>query len=153
MLEDQASGALMPESAASRSDVDEIPARHHGVLPAPDPCVADSARLRLATLCALSTGRLFPEDAPARPDDDIQAVRAVIDATHQLTGYADALDVGAALVVLCDMRAQLDRLEADLLDAAQQVGLTWDVIAAIIGIPAAEAELRHHSLRTSQDPY
>jgi hypothetical protein len=151
MLEDQASGALMPESAVSRSDLDEIPARHPGVLPAPDPGVADSARLRLATLCALSTGQ-FPEEAPARPVDDIQAVRAVIDATRQLTGYADALDAGAALVVLCDMRAKLDSLEADLLDAAQQVGLTWDVIAAIIGIPAAEAELRHHSLRARQDP-
>jgi hypothetical protein len=152
MLDDQASGALMPESAASRSDPDEIPTRQPGVLPAPDPCVADSARLRLATLSALSAGR-FPEEAPARPGDDIQAVRAVIDATRQLMGYADALDVGAALVVLCDMRAQLDHLEADLLDAAQQVGLTWDVIAAIIGIPAAEAELRHHTLRAHRDPH
>jgi len=152
MLDDQASGALMPESAMSRSDLDEIPARHPGVLPAPDPCVADSARLRLAALSALSAGQ-FPEEAPARPDDDIQAVRAVIDATRQVMGYADALDVGAALVVLCDMRAQLDHLEADLLDAAQQVGLIWDVIAAIIGIPAAEAELRHRTLRAHRDPH
>jgi hypothetical protein len=148
MLEDQASGALRPQPQASRSDLDEMPARHPGVLPAPDPGVADSARLRLATLCALSTGQL-PEEAPARPVDDIQAVRAVINASRQLMGYADALDVGAALVVLCDQRARLDRLEADLLGTAQQVGLTWDVIAAIIGIPAAEAEFRHHALRAS----
>jgi hypothetical protein len=59
----------------------------------------------------------------------------------------DALDIGASLVVLCDLRLYLDGLEADLLDAAGPAGLGWDVIAAIIGIPADEARRRHHALR------
>ena len=46
----------------------------------------------------------------------------------------------------------LDRLVADLLDGAQQVGLGWDVIAAILGIPAIQAQERHTVLRARPDP-
>jgi hypothetical protein len=79
--------------------------------------------------------------------EDLRAIRSVIDSVGAATHPADALDVGAALVVLCDLRLYLDSLEADLLDAAQRVDLGWDVIAAIIGIPAAEAQRRHRALR------
>jgi hypothetical protein len=163
MLEDQAVGGCPPESAGSppipavsppsQAGSPPIPpilagsATHPGVLPAPDPSVADSARLRLAAHRALSAGPPA-QSASARPAEDIQAINAVIDAARGDAGHpADVLDIGAALVVLCDLRLYLDGLEADLLDAAQPAGLGWDVIAAVIGIPADEVQRRHQALR------
>jgi hypothetical protein len=146
MLEDQAVGGFAPDSAGS-PPIPERPAAQPGGLPAPDPSVADSARLRLAAHRALSAGPPA-EPASARPADDIQAINAVIDAARGAAERpADALDIGAALVVLCDLRLYLDGLEADLLDAAQPAGLGWDVVAAIIGIPADEVQRRHQALR------
>ena len=146
MLDEQAFGALAPDTGAS------------GVLPSPDPLVADSARLRLGMLRALAATRpagqsvsQLAEAASALLIDDIRAVGAVLAAASGgAAGPADALDVGAGLVVLCALRAHLDRLEADLLDAAQRVDLGWDVVAAIMGIPADEARRRHHGLRGRQ---
>jgi hypothetical protein len=146
MLEDQAIGGFVPDSAGSSSSPPG-PTSHPGVLPAPDPSVADSARLRLAAHRTLTAGPPA-EQAPDRPADDIEAINAVIDAARgDAERPADALDIGAALVVLCDLRLYLDGREADLLDAAQSAGLGWDVIAAIIGIPADEAQRRHQALR------
>jgi hypothetical protein len=145
MLEDQAVGGSAPDSAGPPS-IPPGPASHPGVLPAPDPSVADSARLRLAAHWVLSTGP--PAERASAPAEDIQAINAVIDAARgDAERPADALDIGAALVVLCDLRLYLDGLEADLLDAAQPAGLGWDVIAAVIGIPADEARRRHQALR------
>jgi hypothetical protein len=145
MLEDQAVSGFAPDPAGSPS-IPEGPASQPGVLPAPDPSVADSARLRLAAHRALSTGP--PAERALAPAEDIQAINAVIDAARgDAERPADALDIGAALVVLCDLRLYLDGLEADLLDAAQPAGLGWDVIAAVIGIPADEAQRRHQALR------
>jgi hypothetical protein len=146
MLEDQVVGGSAHDSAGSPP----IPpgwTSHPGVLPAPDPSVADSARLRLAAHRTLNA-RPPAEQAPDGPAEDIQAINAVIDAGRgDAERPADALDIGAALVVLCDLRLYLDGLEADLLDAAQPAGLGWDVVAAIIGIPAEEAQRRHQALR------
>ena len=155
MLEDQAVGGPGPDLPAAASAPGEPPpgpAVSPGVLPPPDPGVADSARLRLAALRALSAGP-SASDAPAGPIDDLQAIHAVLLAClGAAPAPADAVDVGAGLVVLCDLRVYLDRLEADLLDAAQQVGLGWDVIAAILGIPADEAQRRPRALRARQGP-
>jgi hypothetical protein len=146
MLEDQAVGGFAPDSPGSPS-IPEGSASHPGVLPAPDPSVADSARLRLAAHLVLSAGPPA-ERSSDRAVEDIQAISAVIDAARRDPERpADTLDIGAALVVLCDLRLYLDGLEADLLDAAQPAGLGWDVIAAIIGIPADEAQRRHQALR------
>lgn len=146
MLEDQVVEGPARDSAGSPP----IPpgwTSHPGVLPAPDPSVADSARLRLAAHRALNASPPA-EQAPDGPAEDIQAINAVIDAGRgDAERLADALDIGAALVVLCDLRLYLDGLEADLLDAAQPAGLGWDVVAAIIGIPAEEAQRRHQALR------
>jgi hypothetical protein len=118
---------------------------------APDPGVVDSARLRTAQLA--TTARRYLDGVPARPADDIRAINAVIDAAREDAEHpADALDVGAGLVVLCNLRLYLDQLEVDLLDGAQRVGLGWDVIAAIVGIPASEAQERHIVLRARPDP-
>jgi hypothetical protein len=127
----------------------------------PDPAVVDSARLRIATHRVLSAQRPI-RYGPVRHAEDIQAIHAVIDCANGDAAHAadpanpahraDVLDVGAALVVLCDLRLYLDGLEADLLDAAPQVGLGWDVIAAIIGIPADQAQRRHRALRAQRRP-
>jgi hypothetical protein len=150
MLEDQAVGGFAPGPADS-SSIPPGSASYPGALPAPDPSVADSARLRLAAYQALNAGPPA-ERAWARPAEDIQAINAVIDAARgDAERPADALDIGAALVVLCDLRLYLDGLEADLLDAAQPAGLGWDVIAAIIGIPADEVQRRHQALRARRN--
>jgi hypothetical protein len=150
MLDDQAASRATPDTTAS--SIPPLTASQPGVLPPPDPNVADSARLRLAALRALSAGPPA-ERAPARSAEDIQAINAVIDAARGDAAHpADALDIGAALVVLCDLRLYLDGLEADLLDAAEPAGLGWDVVAAIIGIPADEAQRRHRALRERRLP-
>jgi len=119
-------------------------------VPKPDPVVLDSARLRIAAHRVLSA-RQPVQRGLVRQAEDIQAIRSVIDSVGDDTVRpADVLDVGAALVVLCDLRLYLDGLEADLLDAAQRVDLGWDVIAAIIGIPADEAQRRHHALHAQR---
>jgi hypothetical protein len=157
MLGDQAVGGTPPdspgapcalESAGVGADV--LSVSRSGMLPVPDPAVLDSARLRIAGHRLLSAGQPIREGQVGRAED-IRAIRAVIDsARDDAVRPADVLDVGAALVVLCDLRLYLDGLEADLLDAAQRVDLGWDVIAAIIGIPADEAERRHRALRAQQ---
>ena len=65
---------------------------------------------------------------------------------------AESLDVGAALVLLSNVRLYLDRLEASLLDLAQQADMSWDLIAAILGIPAAEAKDRLAVLHGRPEP-
>jgi hypothetical protein len=156
MLEDQAMCGAAPDPAdppfASQSagvDVGVLTVPRPGVLPVPDPAVVDNARLRIAAHRVLSAAHQIRE-GPVHQAEDVRAIRSVIDSVGAATHGADALDVGAALVVLCDLRVYLDGLEADLLDAAQQVDLGWDVIAAIIGIPADEAQRRHHALRAQR---
>jgi hypothetical protein len=135
MLEDETESGPVPDMTV----LDEIPA--------PDPGVVDSARLRLAARRALTTGR-DPDGMAAQPAEDLRAVTAVL---HEAIPPADAIDVGAGLVVLSELRLHLDRLETGLLDLAQQVDLGWDVIAAILGIPAERAQHRHARLRARRD--
>ena len=126
-----------------------------GPLPAPDRDVLDSARARLA---AAGNRPAAAQRGPAarhlpRPLDDLRAASAVA----QRTGSpgqppAEALDVGAALVLLSNVRLYLDRLEASLLDLAQRADMSWDLIAAILGMPAAEAEDRLAALHGRPEP-
>jgi hypothetical protein len=156
MLEDQAVGGFAPDApappaggqgASVRADLLEV--SRPGVLPIPDPTVVDSARLRIAAHRLLTAGQ--PIRRPGRQAEDIRAIHSVIDsACDDAPRPADALDVGAALVVLCDLRFYLDGLETDLLDAAQRVDLGWDVVAAILGIPADEAQRRHRALHAQR---
>jgi hypothetical protein len=136
MLEDETESGSVPDMTT----LDEIPA--------PDPGVVDSARLRLAARRALTMGRRDPDGMAAQPAEDLRAVSAVL---HEAIPPADAIDVGAGLVVLSELRLHLDRLETGLLDLAQQVDLGWDVIAAILGIPAERARHRHARLRARRD--
>jgi|ERR1700676_2397483 hypothetical protein len=129
-----------------------------GEIPAPEPDVVDNARSRLASRYLVKVGH----QAGLRPArlmeyvqviNDVQVINSVIDAARGEAEHpADALDAGAALVMLGNLRLYLDRLETDLLDGAEQVDLSWDVIAAIIGIPAEEAQRRHTVLRARGHP-
>jgi hypothetical protein len=139
MLTDEADGVPSTGTAARPSFFGEIPV--------PEPDVVDNARSRLASRYPVKAGH--PAGTmPAGTMDDVQVINSVIEAVRGRAGRpADALDVGAALALLGNLRRHLDRLETDLLDGAQQVDLSWDVIAAIIGIPAEEAQRRHTALR------
>jgi hypothetical protein len=157
MLEDQAVGGFVPDSAGVPSagqcagaGAEVLTVPRPGLLPLPDPAVVDSARIRIAAHRVLSAGQPVRQGPVGQPED-IRAIQAVIDSVGaDAVRPADVLDVGAALVVLCDLRLYLDGLEADLLDAAQRMDLSWEVIAAIIGIPADEARCRHRALRAQQ---
>lgn len=124
-------------------------------LPAPDRDVLDSARARLA----VPGDRPIPaQPGPAarhlpRPLDDLRTASAVA----RLGGQdgqrpAEPLDLGAALVLLSNVRLYLDQLEASLLDLAQQAEMSWDLIAAILGIPATEAKDRLTALHSRPEP-
>jgi hypothetical protein len=129
-----------------------------GPLPGPDRDVLDSARARLTPARSrVRAAAAQPEPAAARhlprPLDDLRAVSAVAQqAGSPRPRTAEPLDVGAALVLLSNARLYLDRLEASLLDLAQQADMSWDLIAAIIGIPAAEAMDRWSALHGRPAP-
>ena len=141
MLEIEADGATASGSARRRAEM--------GPLAAPDREVLDSARSRLDSRRA-ATG---PGPLLRRSLEDIRAVDAVIQAVrHGAPRSPDLLDAGAALVLLCNLRLYLDRLEADLLEVARHLEMSWDLIAAITGMPAAVAGDRRLALRSRPDP-
>lgn len=83
MLEDHVEGAAVHGSFIR-------PVGHE--IPAPDPVVLESARLRLADRYVAPAGQL-----PVGPADDVRAVIAVTSAASgRDTNPADALDVGRA---------------------------------------------------------
>ena len=89
----------------------------------PDRDVLDSARFRLAFHEAVTATTPQAERSTA----DLRAVHAVLGTVRaDPLQAADPLDVGA--------------------------GLSWDLIAAILGIPAAEACDRLHALRARPEP-
>src|SRR5882757_8602508 len=144
MLPDEANSVPAPHSAERPPVVDATQV--------PDPDVVDNARFRLATRYPAGDGRHRGETL-ALPMEDVRALSAVIHAARNGSEPpVHPLDVGASLVLLGNLRLYRYRLETDLLDGAQQVGLSWDLIAAIIGIPVAEAQNRHRALRARPDP-
>ncbi len=78
---------------------------------------------------------------------DLDAIKAVTGAA--VSGQAEGLDMGAALVLVQAVRLSLDRLECDLFDAARAMGMRPEAIAAVLELPdAAAAEKRHRWLET-----
>ena len=77
---------------------------------------------------------------------DLDAIKAVADAA--VSGQAEGLDMGAALVLVQAARLGLDRLECDLFDVAHAMGMRPEAIAAVLELPdAAAAEKRHRWLK------
>jgi hypothetical protein len=111
--------------------------------------VLDAARFRLST----RDGSPVADPSLASTLDDIQAVAGVrLAARYGAQPPPGPLDLGASLVVLGNLRLYLDAVEADLLDAATHLGMSWDLIAAILGIPADDARHRLRELRAQPPP-
>jgi len=76
---------------------------------------------------------------------DLDAIKAVTEAAA--ARRAEGLDMGAALVLVQAVRLGLDRLEAELFDAAGAMGMRPEAIAAVLDLPdGAAAEKRHRWL-------
>ena len=117
--------------------------------PSPDREVLDAARFRLST----RDGSPVTDPALACALGDIQSVAGVrVAARYGAQPAPGPLDLGASLVLLGNLRLYLDSVEADLLDAAANLGMSWDLIAAILGVPADDAQRRLRELRTHPDP-
>ncbi|MGI8447241.1 MAG: hypothetical protein ACR2MP_08705 [Streptosporangiaceae bacterium] len=117
--------------------------------PSPDREVLDAARFRLST----RDGSPVTDPALDRTLEDVQSVAGVrLAARYGVQPPPGQLDLGASLVLLGNLRLYLDSVEADLFDAAADVGMSWDLIAAILGMPAEDARHRLRELRTHPDP-
>jgi hypothetical protein len=76
-------------------------------------------------------------DTEKRLVPDLDAIRSVIEAAS--SGQAEALDIGAGLVLLQAARLELDRLEHDVFEGAQALGMEAEAIAAVLDLPDAAA--------------
>ncbi len=115
----------------------------------PDREVLEAARFRLS---GRDQGPVA-DPSLSRTLDDVRAVAGVRLAARYGTQPAPGpLDLGASLALLGNLRLHLDALEADLLDAASHLGMSWDLIAAIMGIAADDARHRLRELRTRPHP-
>ncbi|MCW2898899.1 MAG: putative lexA DNA-binding domain protein [Streptosporangiaceae bacterium] len=111
-------------------------------LPIPDPEMVRAARGRLSS--RFSTGvdaLLWEEHKRPMPDDHaLLALMSVMDGgTDRRFPTPDAIDFGAALLVLQALHLDLDRLEARLLTHIFKAGLDWDGIAAVLSLADAES--------------
>ena len=68
---------------------------------------------------------------------DLDAIKLVNDAAA--AGQAEALDLGAALILVHASRLQLDRLEYELFESAHAAGMQPEAIAAVLELPDAAA--------------
>jgi hypothetical protein len=128
---------------------DESPAAPAAWGATPDREVLDAARFRLST----RDGSPVADPSLARTLDDVQAVAGVrLAARYGAQPPPGPLDLGASLVLLGNLRLYLDAVEADVLDAATHLGLSWDLIAAILGVPAQDARHRLRELRAQPAP-
>jgi hypothetical protein len=78
---------------------------------------------------------------------DLDAIRSVTEALS--AGKAEGLDTGAALVLVQAARLGLDRLEYELFEGAQAIGMQSEAIAAVLDLAdAAAADKRRRWLTT-----
>ena len=76
-------------------------------------------------------------DTEKRLVPDLDAIRSVIDAAS--SGHAEALDIGAGLVLLQAVRLEVDRLEHDVFEGAHAMGMGDEAISAVLDLPDAAA--------------
>jgi hypothetical protein len=104
-----------------------------------------ASRRHLTERYAAGVDRLL-WDTEKRIVPDLDAIRSVIDAAS--SGHAEALDIGAGLVLLQAARLEVDRLEYDVFESAHAMGMGEEAIAAVLDLPdAAAAGKRRRWLR------
>jgi hypothetical protein len=86
-------------------------------------------------------------DTEKRFIPDLDAIKLVAKAAS--SGRAEALDVGAALVLLQAARLELDGLEFEIFEGAHAMGMGQEALAAVLELPdAAAADQRWRWLKT-----
>jgi len=105
----------------------------------PSPEMVIASRRHLTERYAAGVDRLL-WDTEKRLMPDVDAVRSVIAGAAR--GGAEALDVGAALVLLQAARLDVDRLEHQVFEAADAIGMNDEAIAAVLELPDAAAAAR-----------
>lgn len=98
-----------------------------------------AARRHLTIAHATGVERLL-WDTEKRPMPDLDAVQAVI-SPHKANQPVEALDIGAALILVQEMRLEVDCLEAEVLAAALDSGLGLESLAAVLELPGPAAML------------
>jgi len=118
--------------------------------PAPAPEMVSAARSHLTTQYASGVDLLLWK-LEKRLMSDGDAVQAVVSA--QADGHRPGtLDIGAALVLVQAMRLDLDLLEAAVMDAAEEAGVTAESTAAVLELPdAAAVDARRQMLNARRD--
>jgi hypothetical protein len=115
-------------------------------LPVSSPDMVRAARARLAARFSTGVDALLWEEA-GQPMHDAQAISAVVSSADGADGPPPgALDYGAALIVLASLRLDIDRLEADLVDAIRGAGLDWEFIARTLHLSVPQAAKRQRLL-------
>jgi hypothetical protein len=109
--------------------------------PAQAPALVRAARTHLTSRFARGVEALL-WDSCKRPLADTDAITAGIQAAE--AGVASGLDMAAALVSAQALRLDVDGLEYRLIVAAQQAGLGFEEIAAVLDLPSAEAAKRYY---------
>jgi hypothetical protein len=114
--------------------------------------MVSASRRHLTDRYAAGVDRLLWE-TEKRLLPDLDAIRSVIASAK--AGHAEALDVGATLVLLQAARLELDRLEFETLEAAHSMGMRDEAVAAVLELPdAAAAEARYRALAARHElPY
>jgi hypothetical protein len=104
-----------------------------------------ASRRHLTERYAAGVDRLL-WDTEKRLVPDLDAIRSVVDAAS--AGHAEALDIGAGLVLLQAARLEVDRLEYDVFEGAHAMGMGEEAIAAVLDLPdAATAAKRRRWLK------
>ncbi|GGU92485.1 hypothetical protein GCM10010182_04700 [Actinomadura cremea] len=123
-------------------------------LPAPTPQTVQQARDYLTPRHATGVDG-FLWESRRRPMPDRDAIDAVITAGDRARrGSGDGpepVEVAAALLVLRAVHLLLDQTEARLLDTAQDSGMGFEQIAAILDLSVEDAEERYRQLKPRLD--
>src|ERR1022692_4370587 len=118
--------------------------------PAPSPDMGTASRRHLTERYAAGVDRLLWA-TEKRIVPDLDAIKSVLDAAS--SGRAEALDIGAGLVLLQAARLEVDRLEYDVFETAQAMGMGEEAIAAVLDLPdAAAAGQRRRGLKSRRGP-
>jgi hypothetical protein len=108
-----------------------------------------ASRRHLTERYAAGVDRLL-WDTEKRFFPDLDAIKSVIDAAS--SGQAEALDIGAGLVLLQAARLDVDRLEHEVFENAHAMGMGDEAIAAVLDLPdAASAGKRRRWLKSRRD--